>query len=176
MKIAKETLNALKNMPIITLNTIHDLLEVKQHINNYQRNTNKKYGLNLEKDEVINREIADMIIINTLGKLNMLAEQSYFLRLVRNADVNTAKARKAEKFAEKSNLADKIVEVLEFLNCSAKFAVTYQDYQELYKFLKKQGVQNLEYFSSEGCEEWLANRVSWLIDTYKGGINDKLTK
>lgn len=42
MKIAKETLNALKNMPIITLNTIHDLLEVKQHINNYQRNTNKK--------------------------------------------------------------------------------------------------------------------------------------
>ena len=32
MKIAKETLNALKNMPIITLNTIHDLLEVKQQL------------------------------------------------------------------------------------------------------------------------------------------------
>ena len=89
MKIAKETLNALKNMPIITLNTIHDLLEVKQHINNYQRNTNKKYGLNLEKDEVINREVADMIIINTLGKLNMLPEQSYFLRLVRNTEANS---------------------------------------------------------------------------------------
>ena len=119
MKIAKETLNALKNMPIITLNTIHDLLEVKQHINNYQRNTNKKYGLNLEKDEVINREVADMIIINTLGKLNMLPEQSYFLRLVRNENVDTPKARKAEKFAEKANLADKIVEALNFINGNA---------------------------------------------------------
>ena len=168
MKIAKETLNALKNMPIITLNTIHDLLEVKQHINNYQRNTNKKYGLNLEKDEVINREVADMIIINTLGKLNMLPEQSYFLRLVRNADVDIAKVRKAEKFAEKANLADKIVEVLEFLNANAKFAVNYQDYEELYNFLKKQSIQNLEYFSNEGCEQWLNNRVEWLINTYKG--------
>ena len=119
MKIAKETLNALKNMPVITLNTIHDLLEVKQHINNYQRNTNKKYGLNLEKDEVINREVADMIIINTLGKLNMLPEQSYFLRLVRNENVDTPKARKAEKFAKKATLADKIVEALNFINCNA---------------------------------------------------------
>ncbi|AAA74353.1 hypothetical protein bIL67_gp32 [Lactococcus phage bIL67] len=112
MKISKEKLTFLKNAPIITLELIHDMLEVKQHINNYQRNTNKKYGLNFEKDEVINREVADMIIINTLGKLNMLAEQSYFLRLVRSTEANSPKVRKAEKFAEKANLADKIVEVL----------------------------------------------------------------
>ena len=99
MKIAKGTLIALKDMPIITLDTIHDLLEVKQHINNYQRNTNKKYGLNIEKDEVINREVADMIIINTLGKLNMLPEQSYYLRLVRNENINSPKVRKAEKLS-----------------------------------------------------------------------------
>lgn len=165
MKIAKETLNALKNMPIITLNTIHDLLEVKQHINNYQRNTNKKYGLNLEKDEVINREVADMIIINTLGKLNMLPEQSYFLRLVRNADLNSAKVRKAEKFAEKSNLADKIVEALDFINGNAFIDI---NETALYNFIKKQNVQNLEYFSKEGRIEWFFNRVEWLLDTYKG--------
>ena len=169
MKIAKETLNALKNMPIITLNTIHDLLEVKQHINNYQRNTNKKYGLNLEKDEVINREVADMIIINTLGKLNMLPEQSYFLRLVRNENVDTPKARKAEKFAEKANLADKIVETLNFINGNAFIDI---NETALYNFIKKQNVQNLEYFSQEGRSEWFFNRIEWLLDTYKGGIND----
>lgn len=165
MKIAKETLNALKNMPIITLNTIHDLLEVKQHINNYQRNTNKKYGLNIEKDEVINREVADMIIINTLGKLNMLPEQSYFLRLVRNENVDTPKARKAEKFAEKAGLADKIAEALNFINGNA-----YIDINEtaLYNFIKKQNVQNLDYFSKEGRVEWFFSRVEWLLDTYKG--------
>ena len=165
MKIAKETLNALKNMPIITLNTIHDLLEVKQHINNYQRNTNKKYGLNLEKDEVINREVADMIIINTLGKLNMLPEQSYFLRLVRNENVDTPKARKAEKFAEKANLADKIVEALYFINGNAFIDI---NETALYNFIKKQNVQNLEYFSKEGRVEWFFSRVEWLLGTYKG--------
>lgn len=165
MKIAKETLNALKNMPIITLNTIHDLLEVKQHINNYQRNTNKKYGLNIEKDEVINREVADMIIINTLGKLNMLPEQSYFLRLVRNENVDTPKARKAEKFAEKASLADKIAEALNFINGNA-----YIDINEtaLYNFIKKQNVQNFDYFSKDGRVEWFFSRVEWLLDTYKG--------
>lgn len=165
MKIAKETLNALKNMPVITLNTIHDLLEVKQHINNYQRNTNKKYGLNLEKDEVINREVADMIIINTLGKLNMLPEQSYFLRLVRNENVDTPKARKAEKFAEKATLADKIVETLNFINGNAFIDI---NETALYNFIKKQNVQNLEYFSKEGRVEWFFSRVEWLLDTYKG--------
>ncbi|AAA92162.1 putative [Lactococcus phage c2] len=165
MKIAKETLNALKDMPIITLNTIHDLLEVKQHINNYQRNTNKKYGLSLEKDEVINREVADMIIINTLGKLNMLPEQSYFLRLVRNENVDTPKARKAEKFAEKANLADKIVEILAFIDDKAYISIENRD---LYNFIKKENVQNLEYFSNEGYHNWFENRVKWLLDTYKG--------
>lgn len=165
MKIAKGTLMALKDMPIITLNTIHDLLEVKQHINNYQRNTNKKYGLNLEKDEVINREIADMIIINTLGKLNMLPEQSYFLRLVRNTEADSPKVRKAEKFAEKANLADKIVENFDFIFNNSTLCF---DETELFHFIKNQNVQNFEYFSSQGRKEWFSNRVKWLLDTYKG--------
>ena len=164
MKISKEKLTFLKNAHIITLEVIHGVLEVKQHINNYQRNTNKKYGLNLEKDEVINREVADMIIINTLGKLNMLAEQSYFLRLVRNIEVNSHKVRKAEKFAEKSNLADKIVEMFEFISDTS---VIYFDETALYNFVKKQNVRNLEYFSDEGREEWFFNCLEWLLDTYK---------
>lgn len=165
MKIEKTVLNALKKSEIITLEMIHDMLEVKQHINNYQRNTNKKYGLNLEKDELINREIADIIIINTLGKLNMLPEQAYFMRLVRNENIDTPKVRKAEKFAEKANLADKIAEMLDFVfnNSTLSF-----DETELFHFIKNQNVQNLEYFSSKGRGEWLANRVKWLLDTYKG--------
>lgn len=165
MKIAKETLNALKNMPIITLNTIHDLLEVKQHINNYQRNTNKKYGLNLEKDEAINREVADMIIINTLGKLNMLPEQSYFLRLVRNVEVVSAKARKAEKFAEKANLAEKITDLLEFV-VNNSYLDTAENVLDTY--LERENVQNAQYFSTYGKEQWLKERAKWLINTYRG--------
>lgn len=165
MKIEKTVLNALKKSEIITLEMIHDMLEVKQHINNYQRNTNKKYGLNLEKDELINREIADIIIINTLGKLNMLPEQAYFMRLVRNEDKDTLKARKAEIFAEKANLADKIVEMLEFIKNNSFINI---NDTALYNFIKKQNVQNLEYFSEDGREEWLFNRLEWLLDTYKG--------
>ena len=165
MKISKEKLTFLKNAPIITLEVIHDMLEVKQHINNYQRNTNKKYGLNLEKDEVINREVADMIIINTLGKLNMLPEQSYFLRLVRSTEANSPKVRKAEKFAKKSNLADKIAENLEFIFNNSTLCF---DETELFHFIKNQNVQNFEYFSPQGRKEWFSNRVKWLLDTYKG--------
>lgn len=165
MKISKEKLTFLKNAHIITLEVIHDMLEVKQHINNYQRNTNKKYGLSIEKDEVINREVADMIIINTLGKLNMLPEQSYFLRLVRNTEANSHKVRKAEKFAKKANLADKIVEMLAFIDDNAYISI--QD-RDLYNFIKKENVQNLEYFSNEGRHNWFGNRVKWLLDTYKG--------
>lgn len=165
MKIEKTVLNALKKSEIITLEIIHDLLEVKQHINNYQRNTNKKYGLNLEKDELINREIADIIIINTLGKLNMLPEQSYFLRLVRNENIDTPKVRKAEKFAEKANLADKIVESLNFIFYNGTISF---DEEELFCFIKTQSVQNVEYFSNKGRKDWFSNRVKWLLDTYKG--------
>lgn len=169
MKISKEKLTFLKNAPIITLEVIHDMLEVKQHINNYQRNTNKKYGLNLEKDEEINREIADIIIINTLGKLNMLPEQCYFLRLVRNTEANSPKVRKAEKFAEKANLADKMAEMLDFVFNNSTLCF---DETELFHFIRNQNVQNLEYFSSKGRKEWFSNRVKWLLDTYKGGVND----
>lgn len=165
MKIEKTVLNALKKSEIITLEMIHDMLEVKQHINNYQRNTNKKYGLNLEKDELINREIADIIIINTLGKLNMLPEQAYFMRLVRNEDKDTLKARKAELFAEKANLADKMAEMLEFVVNNS-----YLDMKEsiLDNFLEKENVQNSQYFSAFGKSEWLRERAKWLVNTYRG--------
>ena len=95
----------------------------------------------------------------------MLAEQSYFLRLVRNTEVNSHKVRKAEKFAEKADLADKIVEMFEFIN---KNAVIEVKETALYNFVKKQNVQNLEYFSDEGREEWFFNRLDWFLDTYKG--------
>lgn len=165
MKIEKTVLNALKKSEIITLEMIHDLLEVKQHINNYQRNTNKKYGLNLESDELINREVADMIIINTLGKLNMLPEQAYFMRLVRNEDKDTPKARKAKIFAEKANLADKMAEMLEFVVNNS-----YLDMSEstLDNFLEKEKVQNSQYFGAVGKSEWLRERAKWLVNTYRG--------
>lgn len=114
---------------------------------------------------MINREVADMIIINTLGKLNMLPEQSYFLRLVRNSEANSPKVRKAEKFAEKANLVDKIVEMFDFIKDNAHISI---EDRNLYNFIKKENVQNLEYFSNEGYHIWFENRLKWLLDTYKG--------
>lgn len=165
MKIQQPVLNALKKSEIITLEMIHDLLDVKQHINNYQRNTNKKYGLNLESDELINREVADMIIINTLGKLNMLPEQAYFMRLVRNEGKDTLKARKAELFVEKANLADKMADMLEFVGNNS-----YLDISEsaLDNFLDKENVQNSQYFGAVGKSDWLRERAKWLVNTYRG--------
>lgn len=165
MKIEKTVLNALKKSEIITLEMIHDMLEVKQHINNYQRNTNKKYGLNLEKDELINREIADIIIINTLGKLNMLPEQAYFMRLVRNEDKDTLKARKAELFAEKANLADKMAEMLDFIVNNSYLDILESDLRD---FLEKEKVQNSQYFSTFGMNKCLEDRAKWLVNTYRG--------
>ena len=99
----------------------------------------------------------------------MLPEQCYFLRLVRNENINSPKVRKAEKFAEKSNLADKIVESLDFIFYSGTICF---DEEELYNFIKNQNVQNIEYFSSKGRKDWFSNRVKWLLDTYKGERND----
>ena len=95
----------------------------------------------------------------------MLAEQSYYLRLVRNTEANSPKVRKAEKFAQKANLVDKIIEMLEFINGTS---IIRFDETKLFHFIKNQNVQNFEYFSEQGREEWFFNRVKWLLDTYKG--------
>ena len=78
---------------------------------------------------------------------------------------STLKARKAELFAEKANLADKMAEMLEFVVNNS-----YLDMSEstLDNFLEKEKVQNSQYFGFVGKSEWLRERAKWLVNTYRG--------
>lgn len=55
--------------------------------------------------------------------------------------------------------------MLDFIDDNAYIKI---EDRNLYNFIKKENVQNLEYFSNEGCHNWFENRVKWLLDTYKG--------
>lgn len=167
MKIKNETLTKLFEAQIITLETIHDSLQVKQHINNYVRNTNKKYGKSFEKDELLPLEIKNIIIINTLGKLNLLNEQAYYLRLLKNANIDRAKQQKAEKFAEKSNLADKIVNYAKVAVAISNADSTADEIEVIDSLMCQENVPNREFFSYNGKFAWFAKQFDYLTTLYK---------
>ena len=52
-----------------TLREIHKKLKIKQTLDNYVRNTNKKYKHNLVADEILGEGLAKLIELNTQGKL-----------------------------------------------------------------------------------------------------------
>lgn len=169
---------AIKNLienEKISLYNIHDLLLIKQHINNYVRNTNHKYGLNLNEYDIISPEIAQMIVINTLGKLNRLREQAFFIRLLgqqkeENKDDHVMK--RAQKFAEISNLADKIASDSRAI---AKMGIdrNRNNYEIVKEIMYQDNVPNRDYFSIEGTFEWFENRLKYNVELYRSLQNDK---
>lgn len=163
MKIENTTLKALFNAQIVTLENIHDALQVKQHINVYRKNTNKKYGKNFEADEVIPSEIKNIIVLNTLGKLNLLNEQAYYLRLMQNQELENEQLKKAQKFAEKSNLFDKIVQMARIV---PTFDI-YDDENKIEALAVAQGVPNLKYMDDSGVKQWYKDQLEYLISLYK---------
>lgn len=158
-----------------TLFSIHNHLEIKQHINNYVRNTNHKYGLNLEQFDPVAPEIAQMIVINTLGKLNRLREQAFFIRLLgQQKEENQADhvMKRAQKFAEISNLADKIASDSLAI---AKMGIdrNRNNYEIVKEIMYQDNVPNRDYFSIEGTFEWFENRLKYNIELYRSLQNDK---
>lgn len=157
----------------ISLYNIHDLLLIKQHINNYVRNTNHKYNLNLNEHDIVDPEIAQMIVINTLGKLNRLREQAFFIRLL-----NTPKKEenhlmeRAQKFAEISNLADKVASDSRAI---AQMGIdrNRNNYEIVKEIMYQDNVPNRDYFSIEGTFEWFENRLKYNIELYRSLQNDK---
>ena len=83
-------LNDLHELEFKTLKGIHEALGIKQGLKNYVRNTNKKYGKNYAEDEVIMNEVADIIILNTLGKLKRHNEQAKYIDLMTESKEDTA--------------------------------------------------------------------------------------
>lgn len=156
----------------VTLRYIHDMLLIKQHINNYVRNTNHKYGLNLKENDLIAPEIARMIVINTLGKLNRLREQAYFIRLLNKPKEENKVMKRAQKFAEISNLADKVASDSLAI---AKMGIdrNRNNYEIVKEIMYQDNVPNRDYFSIEGAFEWFENRLKYNIELYRSLQNDK---
>lgn len=168
MKIKHIELETLHDNTLVTLEYIHDMLHVKQHINVYRKNSNKKYGKNFEADEVLPNEIKDIIVVNTLGKLNLLNEQAYYIRLMKKTQVNTQKAQKAQDFAEKSNLADKIAEMALALTK----ATVYDDNGTIWEIVKKRNVPNVKYFGNDNYIDWFNDNLQYLIGLYQTGKSE----
>lgn len=156
----------------ISLYNIHDLLLIKQHINNYVRNTNHKYGLNLKERDIIAPEIAQMIVINTLGKLNRLREQAFFIRLLGQQKEENHIMKRAQKFAEISNLADKIASDGRAI---AQMGIdrTRDNHEVVKEIMYQDNVPNRDYFSFEGTFEWFENRLKYNVELYRSLQNDK---
>lgn len=156
----------------ITLRYIHDMLLIKQHINNYVRNTNHKYGLNLKENDIISPEIAQMIVVNTLGKLNRLREQAFFIRLLNKPKEENKVMKRAQKFAEISNLADKVASDSLAI---AKMGIdrNRNNYEIVKEIMYQDNVPNRDYFSIEGAFEWFENRLKYNIELYRSLQNDK---
>lgn len=156
----------------VTLRYIHDMLLIKQHINNYVRNTNHKYGLNLKENDLVTPEIAQMIVINTLGKLNRLREQAFFIRLLGQQKEESNVMKRAQKFAEISNLADKVASDSLAI---AKMGIdrNRNNYEIVKEIMYQDNVPNRDYFSIEGAFEWFENRLKYNIELYRSLQNDK---
>lgn len=156
----------------ISLYNIHDLLLIKQHINNYVRNTNHKYNLNLNEHDIIAPEIAQMIVINTLGKLNRLREQAFFIRLLNKKNEENHVMKRAQKFAEISNLADKIASDGRAI---AQMGIdrTRDNHEVVKEIMYQDNVPNRDYFSFEGTFEWFENRLKYNTELYRSLQNDK---
>ena len=112
-------IKAFQAEPYKTLEYIREVLDLKGKTYMFVKNQNKKYSMNKSPNEYLSDEQADIIILNTLGKLNRVTEQAYYLRAIQLRTANAQRQElnldvemmeKAREYAEKSNLVDSILE------------------------------------------------------------------
>lgn len=149
-----------------TLEVIHSLLGVKQGIKNYVRNTNKKYGKNYAEDEVLVNEVADIIILNTLGKLKRHNEQAKYIDLMAESKEDTTLIEKATQYAELSNLADAIINQAKVM-VKLDLLDTIENSKVIGEIMYQKGVPNAKYFSPQGKIQWFKDNIEYLINSYE---------
>lgn len=149
-----------------TLEVIHNLLGVKQGIKNYVRNTNKKYGKNYAEDEVLVNEVADIIILNTLGKLKRHNEQAKYIDLMAESKEDTTLIEKATQYAELSNLADAIINQAKVM-VKLDLLDTIENSKVIGEIMYQKGVPNAKYFSPQGKIQWFKDNMDYLINSYE---------
>ena len=157
-----------------TLRELHKKLKIKQTLDNYVRNTNKKYKHNLVADEILGEGLAKLIELNTQGKLGRHAQQIAYINhnlslqrqkeQLEQANERLAKrAEKAQKLLDTELLKDSYIETLEMFS---KFnAVKPSLFSELetpdkvIEFMEKNGVKQGKWLRPEGVDAWFKERI-----------------
>ena len=165
-----------------TLRELHKKLKIKQTLDNYVRNTNKKYKYNFVADEILGEGIAKLIELNTQGKLGRHAQQIAYINhnlslqrqkeQLEQANERLAKrAEKAQKLLDTELLKDSYIETLEMFS---KFnAVKPSLFGELetpdkvIEFMEKNGVKQGKWLRPEGVDAWFKERIVWFKNKLK---------
>nr|DAD79564.1 MAG TPA: hypothetical protein [Siphoviridae sp. ctZCK1] len=165
-----------------TLRELHKKLKIKQTLDNYVRNTNKKYKYNLVADEILGEGLAKLIELNTQGKLGRHAQQIAYINhnlslqrqkeQLEQANERLAKrAEKAQKLLDTELLKDSYIETLEMFS---KFnAVKPSLFSELetpdkvIEFMEKNGVKQGKWLRPQGVDAWFKERIIWFKNKLK---------
>ena len=165
-----------------TLRELHKKLKIKQTLDNYVRNTNKKYKYNFVADEILGEGMAKLIELNTQGKLGRHAQQISYINhnlslqqqkeQLEQANERLAKrAEKAQKLLDTELLKDSYIETLEMFS---KFnAVKPSLFGELetpdkvIEFMEKNGVKQGKWLRPEGVDAWFKERIIWFKNKLK---------
>lgn len=159
----------------LTLRKIHTELEIKQNIEIYVRNTNKKYGTTLLADEELDKAMYLLIRLNTLGKLRHHSQQMHFLAdYLRTKETNAVlnqenqkmagQIEKAQELIKKDNLKDAYIEFL-----AAKTELSLWNYRRdehhnaLITYMEKSGIKYAEWIDEEGVQIFLDEREEWFV-------------
>lgn len=168
-----------------TLRELHKKLKIKQTLDNYVRNTNKKYKYNLSPDEILGTGTAKLIELNTQGKLGRHSQQIAYINhnlslqrqkeQLEQANERLAKrAEKAQKLLDTELLKDSYIETLEMFSKYNSQFIPFdfiEEYQEkhtrVFEFMEKNGVKQGKWLRPEGVDAWFKERIIWFKNKLK---------
>lgn len=154
---------------IKTLRELHKALKIKQTIDIYVRNTNKKYNQNWEADQILDEGTIKLIELNTEGKLrrhgkqhkqiqHWLAQGNKIKQLEEANKQLTEKAKRAENIVSSDNLKDSYIKTLEEF---AFFRGSMYKEKRTQAFLESIGIKYAEYLNADGVEKAFKDRIKW---------------
>ena len=165
-----------------TLRELHKKLKIKQTLDNYVRNTNKKYKYNLVADEILGEGLAKLIELNTQGKLGRHAQQIAYINHNLSLQRQKEQLEQAnERLAKRAEIAQKLLDTellkdsyIETLEMFSKFnAVKPSLFSELetpdkvIEFMEKNGVKQGKWLRPEGVDAWFKERIIWFKNKLK---------
>ena len=165
-----------------TLRELHKKLKIKQTLDNYVRNTNKKYKSNWAPDEILGLGMAKLIELNTQGKLGRHSQQIAYInhnlglqrqkeQLEQANERLSKRAEKAQKLLDTELLKDSYIETLEMFSKFNYVKPTLFGELEtpvkVIEFMEKNGVKQGKWLRPEGVDAWFKERIIWFKNKLK---------